>query len=100
MKRMALTFMAAISGLLITNSAFAWDRSPNGPMDAIYDQKSLHTRYPGDKAYPFGTVHIRGRKKIPYVERCRWTYQRGIFGLPRGFKFTCWRYTLQNTPER
>ena len=99
MKRMLIS-LTAMAGLALVSSALAWDKGPGDATDAIYDQKSVHTRYPGDKAYSFGTVHVRGRKKIPYVERCQWTYQRGIFGLPRGFKFTCRRYTLENTPER
>lgn len=98
MKRLATMILLLSAGSLPT---VAWDHSPNGPTDRIYDQKSLHVRYPGDKAYPFGTVHVKGGKKTPYIEKCYWTYQTGIFGLPRGFKQTCYRYTLENTrPQR
>ncbi len=100
MKRQISMMLAMTAGILHAGAALAWDKGPGDSTDPIYEQKSLHTRYPGDKAYSFGTVHVRGQKKIPYVERCQWTYQRGLFGLPRGFRFTCRRYTLENTSDR
>jgi len=58
-----------------------------------------HARYSNDVAYEFGTVSQRGNKQIPYVERCYWTAQPGLFILPTHIKQVCTRYTLENTPE-
>jgi hypothetical protein len=58
-----------------------------------------HARYSNDVAYDFGTVSVRGNKKVPYVERCYWTAEPGIFILPKYIKQVCTRYTLENTPE-
>ena len=79
--------------LLLAAPAHAWDKSPNEPFyDHMKDGKSIHLRYPGDVAYPFGTVHVRGNRKIPYIEKCYWSYRLG-----KGLKQTCYRYTLENT---
>ncbi len=75
-----------------TSPAAAWDKGPSSPEDRVTEQPSVHVRYPGDVAYPFGTVHVRGKRKIPYVERCFWTYRFG-----EGLKQTCVRYTPENT---
>ncbi len=56
-------------------------------------------RYPGDQAFAGGTVRMQGPEKGPYVERCNWSAKPGIFGLPYGFTQTCYRHTLENTPE-
>ena len=58
-----------------------------------------HARYRNDVAYDFGTVSVRGNKKIPYVERCYWTAKPGFFILPTDIKQVCTRYTLENTSE-
>ena len=93
MFRYAAVCLLALSAALPARAG--WDNH-----DRMSEQKSVHVRYPGDVAYPFGTVHVRGGRKNPYVEKCRWTYQTGIFGLPRGLKQTCVRYTLENTAPR
>ncbi len=98
MFRFAAVCLLALSAALPARAG--WDKSPSSPYDRMKNQKSVHVRYPGDVVYPFGTVHVRGGRKIPYVEKCRWTYQTGIFGLPRGLKQTCVRYTLENTAPR
>jgi len=78
---------------LAATPALAWDKGPQGPAyENMADSRSVHVRYPGDVAYPFGTVHVRGNRKIPYVEKCFWSYRWG-----RGLKQTCYRYTLENT---
>ena len=55
-------------------------------------------RYPGDQAFAGGTVRFTGPEKGPYVERCHWTAEAGIFGLPFNFTQRCLRYTNENTP--
>ncbi len=65
------------------------------PTDAIYDQHVMGAsgvRYPGDVATPLGNYHVRGGKKIPYIERCRWTFELSEIGLPRHFRYVCRRY--------
>ena len=96
MKRLICIAIAA--AVALPPAAFA-KKGPRGP---AYEDlpNNVHVRYPGDVAYPFGTVHVRGGKKIPYVEKCHWTYRIGLFGLPRGLKQTCVRYTPENTPPR
>ncbi len=56
-----------------------------------------HVRYPGDVAYSFGTARPKGPDKGPYVERCWWTANNTLFGLPLGFTQNCVRYTNDNT---
>lgn len=56
-------------------------------------------RYPGDQAFAGGTVRMQGPEKGPYIERCHWTAKPGIFGLPIGLTQSCYRHTLENTPE-
>ena len=64
--------------------------------DAIYDQHIRYgargIRYPGDVATPVGNYHVRGGKKIPYIERCHWTAEVNQLGLPWHFKQVCRRY--------
>ncbi len=63
--------------------------------DAIYDQYVMGAsgvRFPGDVATPVGNYHVRGGKKIPYIERCRWTFEMSDVGLPRHFRYVCRRY--------
>jgi len=65
------------------------------PTDAIYDQHVMGARgvrYPGDVATPVGNYHVRGGKKIPYIERCHWTFEVSRIGLPRHFRYVCRRY--------
>ncbi len=56
-------------------------------------------RYPGDQAFAGGTVRMQGPEKGPYIERCNWSAKPGVFGLPYSFTQTCYRHTLENTPE-
>ena len=63
--------------------------------DRIYDQHiygARGVRYPGDVATPVGNYHVRGGKKIPYIERCHWTFEINDLGLPWHFKQVCRRY--------
>ncbi len=63
--------------------------------DSIYDQHiygARGVRYPGDVATPVGNYHVRGGKKIPYIERCHWTFELNDLGLPWHFKQVCRRY--------
>lgn len=53
----------------------------------------LHVRYPGDSSYSFGTYRHRGPEKGPYVERCAWTANDTLLGLPLGITQRCVRYT-------
>ena len=53
---------------------------------------SMHTHYPGDVATRFGTYQVRGDRKIPYVERCHWTFEISDIGLPWHLKQVCRRY--------
>jgi hypothetical protein len=59
--------------------------------------KQIHTRYPGDKGYAFGTTQrdLNGPEQ-PYVERCTWSMEAPIFG---GFTQTCERYTTENLDQ-
>lgn len=54
-------------------------------------------RYPGDVAYSFGTVRRSGPDQGPYVERCWWTANNTLLGIPLGFTQHCMRYTNENT---
>ncbi len=58
-----------------------------------------HVRYPGDQAYSFGTFRPNGPDKGPYVERCWWTANNTLFGLPLGLTQHCVRYTNENTSQ-
>ena len=63
--------------------------------DTIYDQHmkgATGIRYPGDVATPVGNYHVRGGRKIPYVERCHWTFDINQLGLPTHFRQVCRRY--------
>ncbi len=65
------------------------------PMDQVYDQQmhgALGVRYPGDVATPVGNYHVRGGKKVPYIERCHWTFDINQLGLPTHFRQVCRRY--------
>ncbi len=86
--------LAALALLAAPASAFR-DKKHQAWPEPLGNSHTVHVRYPGDVAYPFGTVHVRGNWKIPYVEKCHWSYQWG-----RGLKQTCYRYTLQDTPPR
>ena len=78
--------------------AAAWDKSGPDVSDKINAGRiDPHVRYPGDKAYAFGTVNENNGKKTPYVERCTWSFSSGPFGLPSKLKQTCRRYTNENT---
>lgn len=63
-------------------------------------QSFFEKRYPGDQAFAGGTVRFTGPEKGPYVERCHWTAQPGIYGIPFGLTQRCVRYTLENTPPQ
>ena len=63
--------------------------------DTIYDQLvegATGVRYPGDVATPAGNYQVRGGKKIPYIERCRWTFDINQLGLPTHFRQVCRRH--------
>jgi hypothetical protein len=60
----------------------------------------LGVRYPGDKAYPFGTTRVSGPERGPYVQRCGWSATPNQwlgFFFPDNVKMTCVRYTDENT---
>ena len=57
----------------------------------------VHTRYPGDVSYSFGTARLKEPDKGPYVERCTWSASNTLFGVPLGLTQRCIRYTNQNT---
>jgi hypothetical protein len=97
MKRMLLA--AAALSLVLAPAALAktgdrtddrvgFSRNGAGRLDP-------HARYPSDVVYDFGTVNVRGGKKTPYVEKCYWTAEPGIFF--KNLRQVCTRYTLENT---
>jgi len=102
MSRVFGTIGLAAAGLVLLGTldaglAVAGERDPTFGMN---DHKTFSIqRYPGDKAFAGGTVRMQGPDKGPYVERCNWSAKPGVFGLPFGFTQTCYRYTLENTPE-
>jgi hypothetical protein len=101
MSRVFAWGLAAISMAILTAATAAEARSPGrDPTFQLRNFQSFYEkRYPGDQAFEGGTVRFTGPDKGPYVERCYWTAQPGIYGLPFGFTQRCVRYTLENTPE-
>ena len=88
--------VAVLAGLMASN-AVAGKRETRiqEPMDQVYDQQmhgALGVRYPGDVATPVGNYHVRGGRKVPYIERCHWTYDLNQLGLPTHFRQVCRRY--------
>ena len=92
----------AAAGLMLPGVADGALAGPKGH-DTTFQMRNFKTfsiqRYPGDQAFAGGTVRMQGPDKGPYVERCTWSAKPGVFGLPYGFTQTCYRYTLENTPE-
>ena len=89
--------LVAAAALMVTPALAASKTATKryDPTDAIYDQHVMGAtgvRYPGDVATPVGNYHVRGGKKIPYIERCHWTYEVSRIGLPRHFRYVCRRY--------
>ena len=102
MSRVFGTVGLAAAGLVVlgTLDAALADSRGRDPTFGMSDHKSFFIqRYPGDQAFAGGTVRMQGPDKGPYVERCSWSAKPGVFGLPFGFTQTCYRYTLENTPE-
>ena len=92
----------AAAGLVVLGVADGARAEPEG-RDTTFQMRNAETfsiqRYPGDQAFAGGTVRMQGPDKGPYVERCSWSAKPGIFGLPYGLTQSCYRYTLENTPE-
>jgi len=78
MRKPGMFIAAALAALLISPLAAEAGRKAEmrkqTPEDQIYDQHALGVRYPGDVATPVGNYHVRGGKKIPYIERCHWVF--------------------------
>ena len=95
-KIMRGTLLISLMLLMAWMNATAWAGHKHyDPADAIYDQLvngATGVRYPGDVATPVGNYHVRGGKKIPYVERCHWMFDINQLGLPTHFKQVCRRY--------
>ncbi len=87
---------AVLTGLVLvvaaTSAQAGGDYKRYSPEDAIYDQHAFGVRYPGDVATPVGNYHLRGGKKIPYIERCHWTFDLNDLGLPKSLRQICHRY--------
>ena len=93
-------FAAAGLVLLATADASLADSSGRDPTFQMRNFKTFTIqRYPGDQAFAGGTVRLRGPDKGPYIERCYWTSNPGVFGVPFGLTQNCYRHTLENTPE-
>ena len=96
------TIGLAAAGLVMLGTLDAAFAGPSG-RDSTFQLRNHETffikRYPGDQAFAGGTVRMQGPDKGPYVERCTWSAKPGIFGLPFGLTQTCYRHTLENTPE-
>jgi hypothetical protein len=92
----------AAAGLMLAVAAEASLAGQSG-RDPTFQQRTWESRfiqrYPGDQAFAGGTVRFQGPEKGPYVERCHWTANPGVFGAPFGLTQRCVRYTLENTPE-
>jgi hypothetical protein len=96
MKRIVAVMLASF-GLLAGTSTAGWaDRVDRNGFIRATGRIDPHARYSNDIAYEFGTVSKRGRKTVPYVERCYWTAKPGSI-LFTGLKQVCTRYTLENT---
>ncbi len=84
---------ASLAGALTATPAFALKDYKRGTAeDAIYDQHAFGVRYPGDVHTPVGNYHERGGRKIPYIERCHWTFDLNDIGLPKNLRQVCRRY--------
>ena len=90
-----LLLAALAAGIMISPASADKAYKRSTAEDQIYDQH-IHgasgIRYPGDVATPVGNYHERGGKKIPYIERCHWTYEINSLGLPWHFRQVCRRY--------
>jgi hypothetical protein len=102
MNRLYASVGLAAAGLVMLGTLDAVSAGPSGH-DTTFQMRNAKTfsirRYPGDQAFAGGTVRMQGPEKGPYVERCDWSAKPGMFGLPFGFTQTCYRHTLENTPE-
>jgi hypothetical protein len=109
-KRIPLAVIACAVALVMQSQAGIADRNRDRDADDSGRDNRVgfvkgtgrvepHARYSNDVAYEFGTVSVRGNKKVPYVERCYWTAKPGFFILPTDIRQVCTRYTLENTPE-
>ncbi len=96
------TIGLAAAGLMVLGALDAALAGPSG-RDPTFQMRNFKSfsiqRYPGDQAFAGGTVRMQGPDQGPYVERCTWSAKPGIFGLPFGFTQSCYRHTLENTPE-
>ncbi len=102
MSRLSASVGLAAAGLVVlgTLDAALADASGRDPTFQMRNSDSFFIqRYPGDQAFAGGTVRMQGPEKGPYVERCSWSVKPGVYGLPFGFTQTCYRHTLENTPE-
>ena len=95
---MAQSGLAAALLAAVAMTADASDRG-KGEEPAYRTQNliDLHVRYPGDSGYSFGTYRHRGPEQGPYVERCTWTANDTLLGLPLGITQRCVRYTNETT---
>ncbi|MFW6077044.1 MAG: hypothetical protein ACOC71_04770 [Hyphomicrobiales bacterium] len=102
MSRLIATIGLAAAGCMLLGTLEASLAGPSG-RDTTFQMRNHKTfsirRYPGDQAFAGGTVRMQGPNKGPYVERCHWTAESGVFGAPFGLTQRCHRYTLENTPE-
>ena len=93
----------AAAGLMLLGTLDAAFAGPAGGRDPTFQMRNAKSfsiqRYPGDQAFAGGTVRMQGPDKGPYVERCSWSAKPGVFGLPTEFTQSCYRHTLENTPE-
>ncbi len=97
MRRMAraasAAMLAIIVGVLSASPSLADKEYRRYTLeDEIYDQNARGVRYPGDVATPVGNYHVRGGRKIPYIERCHWTFDISEIGLPKKLRQVCRRY--------
>ena len=102
MSRVLGTIGLAAAGLVLlgTLDAALADASGRDPTFQMRNHRSFFVqRYPGDQAFAGGTVRMQGPDKGPYVERCSWSAKPGVFGVPTEFTQSCYRHTLENTPE-
>ncbi len=96
MKRIVAVMLASFGLLAGTESPRRTSVSASNGFIRATGRIDPHARYSNDIAYEFGTVSKRGRKTVPYVERCYWTAKPGSI-LFTGLKQVCTRYTLENT---
>ncbi len=87
--------MAATAALAAVPAHAIKDYKRGTLEDQITDQHVMGAsgvRYPGDVATPVGNYHVRGGQKIPYIERCHWTFDINDIGLPKNLRQVCRRH--------